>query len=74
MKNFACLLMLCCSAASSAAGGDSREVNRDRHVICSQFVIEDPDPTMARDATRYCCRVANRIRDCLIGDWDEIYR
>jgi len=71
MKIFAYALMMCWYAASSANGADSWEMNRDRLIICSQFVIEDPDPGMIRSATPDCCRIARRIRDCRVGEWDE---
>jgi hypothetical protein len=71
MKVLAHAVMLCCYAAASATGGDSREMNHDRLIVCSQFVIEDPDSTMSRDATQYCCRFANRIHDCHVDEWGE---
>jgi hypothetical protein len=74
MKILAYALMLCCYVASSAIGGDSREMNRERLIVCSQFVIEEPDLTMVRDATRYCCRFSNWAHDCHLNDWDEQYR
>jgi hypothetical protein len=74
MKILAYSLIFCCYVASSATGGDSREMHRERVIVCSQFVIEEPDPTLARDATQYCCRVANWIRDCHVDDWNEQYR
>ena len=74
MKILSYSLMLCCCAAVSAAGGDSREMNRDRLIICRQLVIEEPDQTMIRDITQPCCRVANRIHDCHVGEWDQYNR
>ena len=74
MKLLAYTLMLCCCAAATAAGGDSREMNRDRLIICSQFVIDDPDYTMIRDATPRCYRFPNRIRDCHVNPWDWCHR
>jgi len=74
MKILSYALMLFCYAVSSAAGRDFQEMNRERLIFCRQFVIEDPGPTMNRDATQYCCRVANRGHDCHFVDWEEQYR
>jgi hypothetical protein len=74
MKILVCSLVLCCCAAASATGADSAEMLRDRLLFCSQFVIEDPDPAIVRDSTRYCCRFANRAHDCHVNDWDDNHR
>jgi len=71
MKILAYTLMLSCYAAAAATGGDSREMNRDRFVICSQFVIEDPDPSMVGESPQHCCRFVKRTRDCQFGEWND---
>jgi hypothetical protein len=69
-----CSLMLTCMTAVSALAGDSAEMLRDHLIFCNQSVIEDPYPTIFRDSTPYCCRMANRVHDCYVRDWDEKYR
>jgi len=69
MKIFAHVPLLCLCAASSATCADSWEINRERYLICSQFVIERPASILIHDATKGCCRVANRIRDCHVHEW-----
>jgi len=71
MKILVCSLMLSCFAVFSATGRDSAEMLRDRFIFCSQFVIEDPDPAIIRDSTRYCIRFGQRIHDCHVHYWDE---
>jgi hypothetical protein len=76
MKMLVCLLILSCLAGGSAIGGDSREMLRDRLILCSQVVIEHPYPAIFRDLTGFrdltdCCRSGSRVRDCHIYDWYE---
>ena len=71
MRILAYTLMLCCCAAATATGGDSREMNRGRLIICSQFVIEEPGPTTVGESPQHCCRFANRIHDCHFVEWDD---
>jgi hypothetical protein len=59
-----CVLVLTCSFADSAWAEDAAEMLRDRLIICNQFVIEDPYPTVIPDSTQYCCRTVTRTRDC----------
>jgi hypothetical protein len=59
-----CALMLTCTSAVSALARDSAEMLRDRRIICNQFVIEDPYPAIVGDSAQYCCRTADRTRDC----------
>jgi hypothetical protein len=73
MKSLVCSLTLYCYAAFPAIGGDSSEMLRERLLFCSQFVIEDPGPTITHNSERYCCRFANRGHDCHIVDWDKKY-
>ena len=70
MKILAYVVVLCCYAAGAATGRDLREMNRDRFIICSQFVIEDPEPVMVGKNPQYCCRLANRMHDCHFGEWN----
>lgn len=72
MKILAYTVMLCCCAGGAASGGDSQEINRNRIIICSQFVIEDPGPTMVGQTQPYCCRFANRMHDCHFGNWSDL--
>jgi hypothetical protein len=69
-----CALMLTCTTAVSALAGDSAELLRDRLIFCNEFVIEHPYPAIFPDGTRNCCRMANRVRDCRVNDWDKKYR
>ena len=71
MKIFVYTLMLCWYAASSATGADFREMNRDRLIICNQFVIEDPDPAVIRQPPLSCCRFGPRGHDCHVLEVDD---
>ena len=81
MKMLVYSLMLSCFAGSSAIGADSREMLRDRLILCSQVVIEHPYTAIFRDFTGFrdltdCCRLSSRVhgtrvRDCHIYDWYE---
>jgi hypothetical protein len=63
----ACSLLLSCLAVSAWAR-DSAEVRRDRLALCSQFVIEEFNPAIIRDATNPCCRV-----DCQVVDLEDAH-
>jgi len=59
MKIVICSLLLSCCAVSSTIAADSREMFRNRLVVCSQFVIiedpvvvEDLDPAIVWASTR----------------------
>ena len=73
MKGLDCSLMLYCHAALPAIGADSVERLRERHLFCSQFVIEEPGPAIIHDPTLHCCRFANWDHDCHVIDWGERY-
>jgi hypothetical protein len=70
MKILVSTLMLSCLIAVSAFAGDSEEILRERLILCSQFVIEEPG-TAIPGTTRYCCGFANRIPDCRVRYRDE---
>jgi len=71
MRVLICMLTLCGYAASSAFGRDSAEMLRERLIFCSQFVIEEPGPAIVPDSMQTCCRLANRIHDCHLMDWED---
>jgi hypothetical protein len=76
MKILVYSVMLIGFASVSAAGGESPEILRDRLILCSQFVIEHPYPTIVADFSdsTECCRHAKRGRDCHVSDLGVRYR
>ena len=60
--------------ASAAIAGDSKEVLRDHLAFCSQFVIQDPDPSIVLDYMHDCCAFSQNIRDCHMYDSLRIER
>jgi hypothetical protein len=71
MKGLACSLTLCCCAVSSASGGDSAEMLRERLMFCSQFVIEEPAPAIAKDSINNYGGFIHRTYDCHLLDWND---
>lgn len=69
MKVVISLLVLSNLIVASAVAKDAKEVLRDNQVFCSQFVINDPDPSIALNHTRDCCAFGQNIRDCKMYDW-----
>ena len=77
MKVVIALLVLSYSAVASAAiARDAKEMNRDHLTLCSQFVIQDPDPSIVllNNYMRDCCAFSQNIRDCHMYDWRTIGR
>ena len=71
MKNFICSLLLSCIFAAPAIGGDAAEMLRDRLILCSQFVIDHPDPGVIRESPSFCCRFGFRGLNCHVLDIDD---
>jgi hypothetical protein len=60
--------------ASAAIARDAKEVFRDRLAFCSQFVIQDPDPSIVLNYMHDCCALRQNIRDCHMYDSPRIER
>jgi hypothetical protein len=75
MKILMPLLLLSSVVASSAIARDSDKGVLDYRILCSQFVVQNPDPGSFNDA-RNCCVygdpwiAANNMSNCcLYGDY-----
>jgi hypothetical protein len=60
--------------ASAAIARDAKEVLRDHLAFCSQFVIQDPDPSIVLNYMHDCCALSQNIRDCHMYDSLRIER
>ena len=60
--------------ASAAIARDANEVLRDHLAFCSQFVIQDPDPSIVLNYMQDCCALSPNIRDCHMYDSHRIER
>jgi hypothetical protein len=60
--------------ASAAIARDAKEVLRDHLAFCSQFVIQDPDPSIVLNYMHDCCALRQNIRDCHMYDSPRIER
>ena len=58
--------------APVAIATDVKEVLRDHLAFCSQFLVQDPAPSIAH--TYDCCAFSQNIRDCHIYDWPRPQR
>jgi hypothetical protein len=68
MRIFACSILLGCFVPSPGSATVPEEKLRERLIVCSQFVIDDPGPAVIREFADDCCRPVNRIRDCHLHD------
>jgi hypothetical protein len=55
--------------ASAAIATDAKEVLRDHLAFCSQFLIQDPDPSIVLNYMHDCCAFSPNIHDCHMYDW-----
>jgi hypothetical protein len=58
--------------ASAAIATDAKEVLRDYLAFCSQFLIQDPDPSIELNYFHDCCAFTHNIRDCHTYDWPRM--
>jgi hypothetical protein len=60
--------------APIAIATDVKEVLRDHLAFCSQFVIQDPDPSIVLDYMHNCCALSQNVHDCHMYDSPRIER
>jgi hypothetical protein len=68
MRIFICTILLGCFAPPPGSATVPEEKLRDRLIVCSQLVIDDPGPALIREFADSCCRPGNPIRDCHVHD------
>jgi hypothetical protein len=60
--------------APDAIARDAKEMVRDHMAFCSQFIIQDPDPSIVLNYMRDCCAFSQNIHDCHMYDSLRIER
>jgi hypothetical protein len=60
--------------APDAIARDAKEMVRDHMAFCSQFIIQDPDPSNVLNYMRDCCAFSQSIQDCHMYDWPTTER
>jgi hypothetical protein len=60
--------------ASAAIATDAKEVLRDHLPFCSQFLIQDDDPSIELYYSHDCCTFIQNIHDCHMYDRPRIER
>jgi hypothetical protein len=71
---FALLVLSSSIIASAAIARNTKEKLRDNLAFCSQFVVQDPDPSIVLNDILDCCAFSQNVRDCQASDWGTFER
>jgi hypothetical protein len=69
MRIAICSILFGCFIPTSGSARVSEEIHRDRLILCSQVIINDPAQAIIQNLADDCCYSGDRIRDCHLYDW-----
>jgi hypothetical protein len=69
MRIVICSILLGCFIPPWSSATVLQEIHRDRLILCSQVIINDPAQAIIENLADDCCNSGDRIRDCHLYDW-----